>query len=270
MFGGAMMFPNASSPEWGKQLINTVATEALRRMFSASESLGVDVRCQSPAQLLQGSLDGFRMEGTGLVIRRQFRTASMWFETDAVAIDFGAAMQGRLALKNGTQAMAKVTLAESDLNQAFRAPLVTQHLVNRQEPALLEASGGQAVSFGGIQLTLNNNNSVRLSATVEAIGMEAIPVTLDATVEVVRRRRIVFANQKFVAEQTPEPLRDRAAVFAKVLGELLDGMVDLDRFGLDGLTLRLNRLETRDKALVFSGYAQIEYIPKINQQSVAA
>ncbi len=269
MFSGAIMFPN-SSPEWGKQLINTVATEALRRMFSASESLSVDVRCQSPAQLLQGGLDGFRMEGVGLVIRRQFRTQSMNFETDAVAVDFGAVMQGRLALKNGTQAIAQVTLAEADLNQAFRAPLVTQHLINRQEPALLAASGGQPVSFGGIKLTLNENNSVRLSAVVEAIGMEAIPVTLDATVEVVRRRRIVFADQKFVASETPEELRDRATVFAKELGELLDNMVELDRFGLDGLTLRLNRLETRDKTLVFSGYAQIEYIPRINQQSVAA
>ena len=224
MFSGAIMFPN-SSPEWGKQLINTVATEALRRMFSASDSLSVDVRCQSPAQLLQGSLDGFRMEGAGLVIRRQFRTQSMNFETDAVAVDFGAVMQGRLALKNGTQAIAQVTLAEADLNQAFRAPLVTQHLVNRQEPALLEASGGQPVSFGGIKLTQNEKNSVRLSAVVEAIGMEAIPVTLDATVEVVRRRRFIFGNQKFVASETPAELRDRATVFAKVLGDLLDNKI---------------------------------------------
>lgn len=37
--------------------------------------------------------------------------------------------------------------------------------------------------------------------------------------------------------------------------------VDLERFDLDGITMRLNRLETQEKLLIFSGYAQIERIP---------
>ena len=39
-------------------------------------------------------------------------------------------------------------------------------------------------------------------------------------------------------------------------------MVDLDRFDLDGVIMRLNRLETQGKQLVFSGYAEIERIPR--------
>lgn len=39
-------------------------------------------------------------------------------------------------------------------------------------------------------------------------------------------------------------------------------MVDLDRFNLDGVKMRLNRLETQGKKLVFSGYAQIERFPR--------
>jgi hypothetical protein len=38
-------------------------------------------------------------------------------------------------------------------------------------------------------------------------------------------------------------------------------MVDFDRFDLDGVLLRVNRLETQGKNLVFSGYAQIERFP---------
>jgi hypothetical protein len=38
-------------------------------------------------------------------------------------------------------------------------------------------------------------------------------------------------------------------------------MVDLDRFDLDGVTMRINRLETQGKTLVFSGYAQIDHFP---------
>jgi len=43
--------------------------------------------------------------------------------------------------------------------------------------------------------------------------------------------------------------------------QILNNMVDLDRFDLDGVTMRINRLETQGKQLLFSGYAQIERIP---------
>ncbi|MGL6341817.1 MAG: DUF2993 domain-containing protein, partial [Waterburya sp.] len=34
-----------------------------------------------------------------------------------------------------------------------------------------------------------------------------------------------------------------------------------DRFNLDGVKLRLNRLQTQGQMLLFSGYAQIERVP---------
>ncbi|MFN9170514.1 MAG: DUF2993 domain-containing protein, partial [Dolichospermum sp.] len=46
------------------------------------------------------------------------------------------------------------------------------------------------------------------------------------------------------------------------LVEILDNMVDLDRFDLDGVKMRLNRLETEGQRLIFSGYAEIERIPR--------
>ena len=39
-------------------------------------------------------------------------------------------------------------------------------------------------------------------------------------------------------------------------------MVDLDKFNLDGVKLRLNRLQTQGNLLLFSGYAQIERVPQ--------
>ena len=48
-----------------------------------------------------------------------------------------------------------------------------------------------------------------------------------------------------------------------VLVEIFNNMVDLDRFNLDGITMRINRLETEGKILDFSGYAQIERIPRV-------
>jgi hypothetical protein len=39
-------------------------------------------------------------------------------------------------------------------------------------------------------------------------------------------------------------------------------MVDLDRFDLDGVEMRINRVETQQQQLLFSGYAQISRFPE--------
>jgi hypothetical protein len=52
-----------------------------------------------------------------------------------------------------------------------------------------------------------------------------------------------------------------AAVMTEAFAAVLNRMVDLERFNLDGVLLRVNRLETQGKQLVFSGYAQIDHFP---------
>ena len=118
------------SADWGEQLLSVVATQVIRHLFTASDRVEVRVDCTPPIKLLQGQVDRFQMSGSGLVIRHAFRTEAMEFETDAVSIDFAGLLQGRLSLRQPTQAIAKVVLLEEDINRAFTAPLVVQHLEN--------------------------------------------------------------------------------------------------------------------------------------------
>ncbi|NER98170.1 MAG: DUF2993 domain-containing protein, partial [Symploca sp. SIO1B1] len=142
MFGGFAGTTGNSGTDWGEQMLNTVASKTIRHLFTRSESVEVSVRCFPSSKLLQGSIDSFKMSGRGLVIRRQFRADEMSFETDAVSIDFGSVLKGEMNLKQPTQAIAKVILTESDINQAFQAELVKQRLENLSLPALTELSGG--------------------------------------------------------------------------------------------------------------------------------
>ncbi len=48
----------------------------------------------------------------------------MSFETDAVSLDFSSVLQGKIALKQPTQALASIKLSEVDINRAFKAELV--------------------------------------------------------------------------------------------------------------------------------------------------
>ncbi|MGQ4648964.1 LmeA family phospholipid-binding protein [Lyngbya aestuarii] len=261
MFGGFTGTTNNSGTDWGEQMLNTVASKTIRHLFTRSESVDVSVRCHPSSKLLQGSIDSFKMSGRGLVIRRDFRTEEMSFETDAVSLDFSSVLKGRISLKQPTQAIAQVILTEPDINQAFTAELVKKRLENLANPSLLELSGGEPISFTDVQVQLQPRNRLRISAKAHLANHGLVPIGMTSTLEVERRRRILFTNSQFEADTVPESMREISQALAVALDEILNNMVDLDRFNLDGITMRINRLETQGKKLVFSGYAQIRHIP---------
>jgi hypothetical protein len=261
MFGGFTGFQAKASNDFGERMINSVATQSLRHLFSRSDAVEVEVRCSPPSKLLQGTIDSFRMQGRGLVIRKQFEAAEMMFETDAVAIDVGAAIGGKIRLRQPTQAVAQVVLSEDAINRAFTADLVRQHLEGVTDEAVTTLSGGDPVTFRDISITLLPNQEVKISALTDLPNRKDVPIQLSARVTVEKRRRIIFANAEFLPEGIPESIASISATLTRGFAAVLNRMVDLERFNLDGVLLRVNRLETNGKQLVFSGYAQIEHFP---------
>ncbi|ELS02517.1 Protein of unknown function (DUF2993) [Xenococcus sp. PCC 7305] len=260
MFGGFVGFNQSQGKDWGINLLNKVASSTIRHLFTHSESVEVEVSCNPSSKLLQGTIDSFGMSGRGLVIRKDFRTEEMSFETDPVSLDFSSVLKGKIALKQPTQAIAKVKLTEADLNRSFGAELVRKRLENLSLPELVKISQGKPVSFADIRLTLLQNNRIKLSATANW-GDRSVPVSLSCSIAVAKRRKIKFEEIQFAPEDIPASERKLSQQLTGALGQILNEMVDLDRFDLDGVKLRLNRLETRGKSLLFSGYAQIQHVP---------
>lgn len=261
MFGGFLGSKNAPGTDFGEQMLNTVAAQSIRHLFSRSDVVEVAVRCYPSSKLLQGSIDSFKMRGQGLVIRRQFEVEEMSFETDAVAIDFGSVLGGQLKLKQPTQAVAQVTLSEDAINRAFEADLVQKRLTNVDLEALTNLSGGEPLSFRSVQVELLPDNRVKIAAKTDLPNRKDVPISLTASLVVEKRRRVGFKDAQFEGDSVPEEVKGISEVISKNFAEVLDSMVDLDRFDLDGVTMRINRLETHGKKLVFSGYAQIEHFP---------
>lgn len=261
MFGGFVGFGNKNGGDWGENLINTVASNTIRHLFTRSESVEVSVKCNPSSKLLQGTIDSFKMSGRGLVIRKQFRTESMSFETDAVSIDFGSVVQGKIALKQPTQAIAQVRLSQADINKSFEADLVRKRLENLTPDALMDISGGAPVSFTDVEVKLMPENKVRLSAKANWQD-QSVPVSLRCVLGIAKRRKVKFDNVEFEQDIIPPELQATSQKLTLALGEILNEMVDLDKFNLDGVKLRLNRLQTEGQMLLFSGYAQIERVPQ--------
>lgn len=261
MFGGFTGFQSKGSNDFGERMINSVATQSLRHLFSRSDVVEVAVRCSPSSKLLQGTIDSFRMEGRGLVIRKEFEAAEMMFETDTVSIDVGSAISGKIRLRQPTQAVAQVVLNEDAINRAFEAALVRQHLEGVTDEAVTTLSGGDPVTFRNVTITLLPDQQVKITALTDLPNRNDVPIQMTAQVTVEKRRRIIFADAEFLPDGIPEAMLPLSSTLTRGFAEVLNRMVDLERFNLDGVMLRVNRLETKGNQLVFSGYAQIEHFP---------
>jgi len=261
MLGSFTGSSNSSNSDMGERLLNTAARQSIRHLFSQSESVDVTVRCYPSSKILQGTIDSFKMNGRGLVIRKAFQVEEMSFETDAVSLNFGAVLKGQIRLKQPTQAIAQVTLSEAGINQAFEAELVKKRLQNISTPELSAISGDEPVSFTDVELQLLPENQVRIFAKAELPHHGIVPVSVITTLVIQRRRRILFDNPQFQRDAVPAELQSVSENLTQAFVSILDNMVDLDRFDLDGVVMRINRLETHGKKLVFSGYAQVEQFP---------
>lgn len=263
MLGGLTGLANKSTGDWGEKMLNTVASQSIRHLFSRSGDVAVAVRCNPSSKLLQGSIDSFKMNGRDLVIRRDFQVKEMSFETDAVAIDVSALMGGKLRLRQPTQAVAKVILTEEAINAAFEAELVRKKLEKVESDALLNLSGGEPVSFKEVEVQLLQDNKVRIFALTDLPNQDDVPIRLTATLAVEKRRKILFSDPVFEPEGVEESYQYLSKLLTETFAGILNEMVDLDRFDLDGVLMRINRLETHGKELVFSGYAQIDHFPGV-------
>jgi LmeA-like phospholipid-binding len=265
MLSGLIRSREDSSTDFGEQLLNTVASKSIAHLFSQSESVQVQVRCFPSSKLLQGSIDSFKMQGRGLLIRHQFQVEEMSFETDALSLDFGSVLQGQIRLKQPAQAIAQVVLTEAGINAAFQGELVAKRLVNISSPELNAISGDEPVTFTDIQVQILAENQVILQAQADLPFHGQVGFRVITTLEVERRRRVIFAKPQFQPDSLSPDLNPIGDRLSHAFITLLNGMVDLDRFDLDGVTVRINRLETENQRLIFSGYAQIEHFPKTDK-----
>ncbi len=261
MLGGLLGSKSSSSTDFGENMLNSVARQAIQQLFTDSESVDISIRCSPSSKILQGVVDSFQMKGRGLVIKKMFEAAEMEFETDAVSIDVGGLMGGRIRLKQATHAIATVAMTESGINKAFTADLVEKHLQNVDTEEVTDLSGGDPVSFRNVELELLPDKRVNISAQTDLPNRSDIPICFSAGIAVERRRRVVFTDPQFQPEGMDEDVQWLSEALMPAFVGVLNKMVDLERFDLDGVSLRVNRLEVEGKKLLFNGYAEIDHFP---------
>jgi len=236
-----------AASQGGDQLVGAVATQAIRAMFQQTEQLTAQVRAFPVAKILMGSLDGFDLKGRGLVMRNGLRIQQMDLKVQAISLDIGAVFGGAIRLRQPTSGTIQVILTENDLSRAFNTPFIREKL----QALTLD---GQPLSFSDTQMQLTDDGGLALQSLIAVGQAEAQLVSLKAKIHLEGGRKILFIEPEYEGE--PEAQRIGAAVIGHI-----NQLLDLDKFKLDGVTLRIFRCELRRGYLVFHGSAQIRQFP---------
>ena len=254
----SIVFGNLPVPgQSGDRVVSRAVTTAISALFKQTEKLEAIVRAEPVAKLLQGSVDGFDFMGKGLLMYSGLRVQSMEFYVQSVSIDFGAIFRGQVKLKQSTQANMRIVLSEKDLNASFNTPF----LIEKLQQLTFE---GEPLHFEDTQLKVEDNGSLRFQSQVrvgEAAELTAVNFTTQ--VEVKDRRQIQFVKVDY--GDTSGGL-----ALSKALVEHLNNLLDLDKFALDGMQLRVDQLRLRNQQLTLYGVANITDFPRRAATKVAA
>lgn len=254
----SIVFGNLPVPgQSGDRVVSKAVTAAISALFKQAEKLEAIVRAEPVAKLFQGSVDGFDFLGQGLLMYSGLRVETMEFYVQSVAIDFGAIFRGQVKLKQSTQANMRIVLTEEDLNASFNTPF----LIEKMQQLTFQ---GEPLRFEDVQLKVAGDRLLNLKSQVR-VGQaaEPTPVSFTTRVEVQDRRKIQFVD----ADHGENPAN---LELNQALVEHLNSLLDLDKFALDGMQLRVDQLRLRNEKLTLYGIADITDFPRRTAAAKAA
>lgn len=237
----------------GDRVVSKVVGAAIAALFKRSEKIEANVRAEPVAKLLQGSVDGFDFIGQGMLMYNGLRIAVMELYLQAVSIDFGAIFAGQVKLRQPTQATMRVVLTEEDLTSSFNTPFIIEKLQRLQYQ-------GQPLKFSNTQMRITPDKKFNLQSQVR-VGDSDQPIMVDFTslVEVQDRRQIRFVDVSYQGNE-------EAVSLGQALIDHVNNLLDLDKFALDGTSLRIDRFRIQNQSLIFYGAAQINQFPEMKKR----
>lgn len=238
-------------PDLGEQAISKVAEVGIESQLDEVENLDVDIRT-NPIDLIQGKLESVTISGEGMVMKEDLRMESLEVNTGSIAINPGSVIFGKIDLVQPTDAEAKITLTESDINRAFSSDFLTNKLQNLE----IQADGKTIAADiqkaemhlpGEKKLTLDADILLKETNETKHFSVTAIPKVQD------NGQRIGLDIQSTESDLSP----DLTNALCSKLMELLD----LRNFDLKGMSLQLKQLEVQQGQLTLFSTTTIEKFP---------
>ena len=217
-----------------EEALNRMMELAISSRFDQVETLNADVH-SDPMKLLQGELESANVEGKGLVIKQDLRTASLSVQSDGIAIDPMKAALGDIELTRPTHANIAVILKEADIERALNSDYIAEKL---QKLKFSVDGRLTRIQPQQVSVRLPGQGQVELAADVvltdtgdtDSIAFKSVPQLISDG------HHIQFKQVEVDSESASQALTES-------LVSTLNQLLDLRNFTLSGMELQLQDMD---------------------------
>ncbi|MBD2388739.1 LmeA family phospholipid-binding protein [Cylindrospermum sp. FACHB-282] len=241
------------SPGLGEQALNKVAEIGLSSQLDAVEKLDVSIQTD-PLKLVQGEVDRVKIEGEGLVMQKDLRMEEMEMQITSVSINPLSVAFGKIELTKPTVGSARVVLTEADINRAFNSEYIRSKLQNQKihiqgQPMTIAPENVDFRLLGEGKVALTSSIMLVENGEIHQVAFSAIPlVSTNGTT--VSLENVEYGEEEEISPELTQALIDQTS-------EILN----LSNFDLEGMSLRVKRLEVEPGKLTLQAEAYVEQIP---------
>lgn len=235
------------------QALGKAAEIGIKSQLDEVQEVDVDVDAQA-LELAQGKVDSVSIKGKGMVMEKDLRVENMELKTDSVSVNPLSIAFGKVELTRPVDAAAHVVLLEQDINRAFNS----EYIKSKMRELDVQVDGKPTkVDIQQVNFCLPDSNKVSISATVliretgehQSVDFTAKPEIGEAGQRVVLTQ-VEYRDGKDLSPELTEALLESSA-------ELLD----LRNFELDGMSLRIQKLDISEGKLSLQTEARVEQFP---------
>ncbi|MBE9166147.1 DUF2993 domain-containing protein [Pleurocapsales cyanobacterium LEGE 06147] len=245
----------------GEQALSKVAEAGISSQLDEVVDVDVDI-ATDPFKLAQGELDSVAVNGRGMVMEKDLRMEEMHLQTGHVGVNPLSTVFGNVELTHPTDATAQVVLTEGDINRAFNSDYLQQKL---QELEVSIDEKPTKIYVRQIEFSLPGDDKIFLQASVELeqsgetkqVAFTTTPrVSSGAAAPAKRdRHQVLLENIEYHEGEGLSP-----ELTEKLLEQARE-LLDLRNFELEGMSLRLRKLEVASEQITLLGDAHIEQFP---------
>jgi hypothetical protein len=243
----------SEDPNLAEKALNKTAEIGLSSQLDAVEKLQVNIKTE-PLKLIQGEVEQVNIVGEGLVMEQDLRMTEIEMQITSVAINPLSVAFGKIELTKPTTGKAQVILTEADINRAFnseylRDKLQSQKINVRGKPVTISP---QKVDFhlpGEGKILLKAEILLIGHQEIKQIGFSAVPYISNSG-KTVELKNVEHIQGEEISQELTQALIDTTS-------EILN----LSNFDLEGMSLKVNKLEVEKGKLILQAEADVEKIP---------
>ena len=235
----------------GGQALNKVAEIGISSQLDEVKNLEVNIETD-PFKLMSGTVDSVSIKAEGLVMQHDLRIEEMEMHAGHVSLNPMSAAFGKIELTRPTDAETHVVLTEKDVNRAFNSDFIRDKL----QDLTVRINGELAiVDTHHIEFGLPGDGKIFLSTEV----------TLQSTQE---KKRVAFTTVPKVGQGGQQVLLEEVeyiegqGLSSELTEALLNQareLLNLKNFELEGMALRLKKLDVQKGKLVLESEAHVEH-----------